>query len=54
MKTLLEKLIKEEEQQRSKYQETMSEDNLKKLEVDCLKGVDKEKEKKENALPLFA
>lgn len=55
MKTLLEKLMKEEEQQRRKYQDTISEENLKKLEVDVLKGdKDKEKKQKENGLFLFA
>lgn len=44
IKTLLEKLTKEEEQQRKKYEDTISEENLKKLEIDCLKGtIDKEK-----------
>jgi hypothetical protein len=50
---LLEKLTKEEEQQRKKYEDTISEQNLKKLEVDCLKGV-VDKEKKENTLLLYA
>ena len=41
MKTLLEKLLKEEEVQRKRYEDTVSEQNLKKLEVECLKGGDK-------------
>ena len=53
-KSLLEKLTKEEEQQRKKYEETISELNLKKLEVDSLRGSDKDKDKKENTLPMFA
>jgi hypothetical protein len=35
---LLEKLSKEEEAQRKKYNDTLSAENLKKLEVDILHG----------------
>lgn len=38
MRTLYDKLIKEEEAQRKKYNDTLSEENLKKLDVDILHG----------------
>lgn len=38
MRTLYDKLLKEEEAQRKKYNDTLSEENLKKLDVDILHG----------------
>lgn len=51
---LLEKIVKEEEIQRKKSSETLSEENLKKIEVDFLLKNEKNKDQKENTLHIFA
>jgi len=56
MRALYEKLIKEEETQRKKAGDTLSEDNLKKFEIDVLSrnDRDKDKERRENSLLIFS
>jgi hypothetical protein len=50
---LLEKIVKEEEIQRKKSSESLSEDNLKKIEIDFLLKNEKNREQKDT-LHIFA